>query len=43
MGSLLQPQAFGAFSTPSMTAGLVILDENGVPYVRLLFRITYMF
>ncbi|GAU41642.1 hypothetical protein TSUD_81280 [Trifolium subterraneum] len=32
MGSLLQPQAFGAFSTPSMTAGLVILDENGVAY-----------
>ncbi|CAJ2677435.1 unnamed protein product [Trifolium pratense] len=32
MGSPLQPQAFGAFSTPSMTAGLVILDENGVPY-----------
>ncbi|CAI8618620.1 unnamed protein product [Vicia faba] len=32
MGSRLQPQAFGAFSTPSMTTGLVILDENGVPY-----------
>ncbi|GLU19570.1 hypothetical protein SLE2022_358150 [Rubroshorea leprosula] len=31
-GSPLQPQAFGAFSTPSLTAGLVILDENGVPY-----------
>ncbi|XP_027191678.1 probable CoA ligase CCL12 isoform X2 [Cicer arietinum] len=33
IGSLLQPQAFGAFSTASMTTGLVILDENGVPYV----------
>ncbi|KAJ1426093.1 Ubiquitin-conjugating enzyme E2 [Sesbania bispinosa] len=32
MGSPLQPQAFGAFSTASMTTGLVILDENGVPY-----------
>ncbi|KAL9329402.1 hypothetical protein ACSQ67_004405 [Phaseolus vulgaris] len=32
MGSPLQPQAFGTFSTPSMTTGLVILDENGVPY-----------
>ncbi|CAL5214128.1 unnamed protein product [Lathyrus oleraceus] len=32
MGSRLQPQAFGAFSTASMTTDLVILDENGVPY-----------
>ncbi|PON65220.1 2,3-dihydroxybenzoate-AMP ligase [Parasponia andersonii] len=31
-GSLVQPQAFGAFSTSSMTAGFVILDENGIPY-----------
>lgn len=31
-GSVLQPQAFGAFSTPSMTTGFVILDEEGVPY-----------
>ncbi|KAJ1426115.1 AMP-dependent synthetase/ligase [Sesbania bispinosa] len=31
-GSPLQPQAFGAFSTASMTTGFVILDENGVPY-----------
>ncbi|KAL3609050.1 hypothetical protein D5086_000070 [Populus alba] len=31
-GSPLQPQAFGAFSTASMTAGFVILDENGVSY-----------
>ncbi|XP_022754353.1 probable acyl-activating enzyme 18, peroxisomal isoform X1 [Durio zibethinus] len=31
-GSPLQPQAFGAFSTASMTTGLVILDEHGVPY-----------
>ncbi|KAG9456398.1 hypothetical protein H6P81_000906 [Aristolochia fimbriata] len=30
--SLLQPQAFGAFSTPSMTTDLVILDDNGIPY-----------
>lgn len=33
-GSLLQPQAFGAFSTATMTAGFVILNELGVPYVR---------
>ncbi|XP_038902724.1 probable acyl-activating enzyme 18, peroxisomal [Benincasa hispida] len=32
MGSPLQPQAFGAFSTPSMTTGFVILDEYGIPY-----------
>ncbi|WVZ23793.1 hypothetical protein V8G54_002337 [Vigna mungo] len=32
-GSPLQPQAFGAFSTASMTTGFVIFDENGVPYV----------
>ena len=32
-GSLVQPQAFGAFSTAAMTAGFVILDEHGVPYV----------
>ncbi|XP_014523507.1 probable acyl-activating enzyme 18, peroxisomal [Vigna radiata var. radiata] len=31
-GSPLQPQAFGAFSTASMTTGFVIFDENGVPY-----------
>ncbi|KAL6966259.1 putative CoA ligase ccl12, partial [Sarracenia purpurea var. burkii] len=31
-GNLLQPQAFGAFSFASMTAGFVILDEHGVPY-----------
>ncbi|XP_052205959.1 probable CoA ligase CCL12 isoform X2 [Diospyros lotus] len=31
-GSLLQPQAFGAFSSPSMTTSFVILDEHGVPY-----------
>ncbi|GKV30326.1 hypothetical protein SLEP1_g39143 [Rubroshorea leprosula] len=31
-GNLLEPQAFGAFSGPSLTAGLVILDEHGVPY-----------
>lgn len=34
-GSLLQPQAFGAFSTPSMSTGFIILDEQGVPYVRI--------
>jgi hypothetical protein len=32
-GSLLQPQAFGAFSGPSMSTGFVILDEQGNPYV----------
>ncbi|KAL5545215.1 hypothetical protein UlMin_008999 [Ulmus minor] len=31
-GCPLQPQAFGAFSTPSMTTGLVILHEHGIPY-----------
>lgn len=33
IASPLQPQAFGAFSTKSMTTGFVILDESGVPYV----------
>ncbi|XP_010552275.1 PREDICTED: probable acyl-activating enzyme 18, peroxisomal isoform X5 [Tarenaya hassleriana] len=32
IGCPLQPQAFGAFSTPSMTTGIVILDENGFPF-----------
>ncbi|KAL8159494.1 hypothetical protein V2J09_001031 [Rumex salicifolius] len=32
MGSPLQPQAFGAFSTSPMTTGMVILNENGTPY-----------
>ncbi|XP_018448234.1 probable acyl-activating enzyme 18, peroxisomal [Raphanus sativus] len=32
IGSPLQPQAFGAFSTPSMTTRIIIFDENGVPY-----------
>ncbi|GAV78479.1 AMP-binding domain-containing protein/DUF4009 domain-containing protein [Cephalotus follicularis] len=31
-GSPLQPQAFGSFSTASMTTGLVILDDHGVAY-----------
>ncbi|KAK1259753.1 putative acyl-activating enzyme 18, peroxisomal [Acorus gramineus] len=31
-GSLLQPQVFGAFSTPSMSTGFVILDDHGTPY-----------
>ncbi|XP_021891165.1 probable acyl-activating enzyme 18, peroxisomal isoform X2 [Carica papaya] len=31
-GSLLQPQAFGAFSTVAMAVGLVIFDEFGIPY-----------
>ncbi|KAK1282507.1 putative acyl-activating enzyme 18, peroxisomal [Acorus calamus] len=31
-GSLLQPQVFGAFSTPSMSTGIVILDDHGTPY-----------
>lgn len=33
IASLLQAQAFGAFSCPSMSSTFVILDENGVPYV----------
>ncbi|KAG9148646.1 hypothetical protein Leryth_019155 [Lithospermum erythrorhizon] len=32
LGNVLQPQAFGAFSSASMATGLVILDENGNPY-----------
>ncbi|KAL3321348.1 hypothetical protein AABB24_039129 [Solanum stoloniferum] len=32
MGSLLQPQAFGAFSSATMSTGFVILDEDGRPY-----------
>lgn len=31
-GSLLQPQAFGTFSTPTMSTGFVILDDHGNPY-----------
>ncbi|XP_074312098.1 putative CoA ligase CCL12 [Silene latifolia] len=31
-GSLLQPQAFGSFSTSAMTTGLLILDEHRNPY-----------
>ncbi|VAI69952.1 unnamed protein product [Triticum turgidum subsp. durum] len=31
-GRLLQPQAFGAFSGPSMSTWFVILDEQGNPY-----------
>ncbi|KAJ4970272.1 hypothetical protein NE237_003371 [Protea cynaroides] len=31
-GNFLQPQAFGAFSTATMTVGYVIFDEHGVPY-----------
>ncbi|XP_055814584.1 probable CoA ligase CCL12 isoform X1 [Solanum dulcamara] len=32
MGNLLQPQAFGAFSSATMSTGFVILDEDGRPY-----------
>ncbi|XP_049405736.1 probable CoA ligase CCL12 [Solanum stenotomum] len=32
MGNLLQPQAFGAFSSATMSTGFVILDEDGLPY-----------
>lgn len=32
-GSLLQPQALAAFSTPAMGCALFILDSNGVPLV----------
>ncbi|KAF4390239.1 hypothetical protein F8388_019894 [Cannabis sativa] len=31
-GSLLQPQAFGAFNTATMTTSFVIIDEHGNPY-----------
>ncbi|ONK69474.1 uncharacterized protein A4U43_C05F23330 [Asparagus officinalis] len=32
-GSALQPQAFGAFSTPTMSTGFVIFDDEGIPYL----------
>lgn len=32
-GTLLQPQAFGAFSSATMTTGFVILNEHGIPFV----------
>ncbi|KAL2507971.1 putative acyl-activating enzyme 18 [Forsythia ovata] len=31
-GNLLQPQAFGTFSSASMSTGFVILNESGLPY-----------
>ncbi|KAK4441039.1 putative acyl-activating enzyme 18, peroxisomal [Sesamum alatum] len=31
-GNLLQPQAFGAFSSATTGTGFVIFDEDGVPY-----------
>lgn len=34
-GSLLQPQAFGTFSSASMSVDFVILDEDGHAYNRL--------
>lgn len=37
IGSPLQPQAFGAFSTPTMATRIIIFDENGVPYVTNTF------
>ena len=43
IGSLLQPQAFGAFSTPSMAAGFVILNDQGIPHVSFKFRTTFWF
>lgn len=43
IGSPLQPQAFGAFSCASMSTGFVILDEDGRPYVRELYRILNIF
>ncbi|GAB4856125.1 Probable CoA ligase ccl12 [Ancistrocladus abbreviatus] len=32
LGSMLQPQAFGAFSSPSLTTRFVILDDHETPY-----------
>ncbi|CAI9761346.1 unnamed protein product [Fraxinus pennsylvanica] len=31
-GNLMQPQAFGAFSSASLSTGFVILNESGLPY-----------
>lgn len=42
-GSLLQPQAFGAFSSASMSVGYVILDEDGHAYVRYFIMLTRVF
>lgn len=39
---MLQPQAFGAFSTPTMTTDFVILDEHGNAYVRS-YLVIYFF
>lgn len=38
-GNPLQPQAFGAFSSSSMTTGIVILDEDGNSLVNDSFLI----
>ena len=35
-GNRLQPQAFAAFSSASMSTSFVILNENGLPYVSTL-------
>lgn len=43
IGNLLQPQAFGAFSSATMSTGFVILDEDGRPYVRKLYGILNIF
>lgn len=37
--TMLQPQAFAAFSTPGMTFQIYILDEAGNPYVSPLHNL----
>lgn len=34
LSTLLQPQAFGAFSGKSMSTGFVIFDDQGIAYVK---------
>lgn len=40
-GSLLQPQALAAFSTPAMGCKLFILDSNGNPLVSTLLQLFF--
>jgi acyl-coenzyme A synthetase/AMP-(fatty) acid ligase len=39
-GSLLQPQALSAFSTPAMGCNMFILDSNGNPLVSFSMELT---
>jgi acyl-coenzyme A synthetase/AMP-(fatty) acid ligase len=41
-GSLLQPQALSAFSTPAMGCNLFILDNSGNPLVSISWNWTFL-